>query len=98
MRPRTCFLTATSIAVALSGCFTTTADYREQAETFIVDDDAVATELGVSFVSATCEEPADQEVGTVFGCTAVDETSATWDFDVEIGGSERIDVTVSQRP
>jgi hypothetical protein len=88
-------LTAT---LALSGCFTTTADYRKEAEEFIVEDPSVAGELGVSLVSATCDEPTDQEVGTVFACTAVDAAGGDWGFDVEIGESDRIAISVSTRP
>ncbi len=101
MRSRPGLLTATTVtalALALSSCFTTTADYRQKAEEFIVEDEDVAAELGVSLVSATCEEPADQEVGTVFACTAVDDTGGTWGFDVEIAESDRIELTVSDQP
>jgi hypothetical protein len=90
---------ATSIAtLTLSGCFTTTADYRQKAETFIVEDEGVAEELGVTLVSATCEEPADQEVGTTFACTAVDDSGGSWGFDVEIAASNRIALSVSEQP
>ncbi len=85
-------------AAALSGCFTSTADYREKAESFIVEDAGIAEQLDVSLVSATCEEPADQEVGTTFTCTAIDEQGDTWSFDVEIAESNRIAVSESPRP
>ena len=85
-------------AVSLAGCFTSTADYRKKAERFIVENPGVADELGVALVSATCAEPADQEVGTTFACTATDENGDTWGFDVEIAESNRIDVSVSDRP
>lgn len=102
MRSRPGPLTATAVialaALALSGCFTTTADYRQKAEEFIVEDEGVAAELGVSLVSATCEEPADQAVGTIFACTAVDDTGGAWGFDVEIAESDRIELTVSDQP
>jgi hypothetical protein len=102
MRSRPGPLAATTMttlaALALSGCFTTTADYREKAEKFIVEDEGVSTELGVTLVSATCEEPADQEVGTTFACTGVDDTGASWGFDVEIAASNRIALSVSERP
>jgi hypothetical protein len=91
-------VTALALACALSGCFTTTADYQQKAEEFIVEDEDVAATLGVTLVSATCEEPADQEVGTVFACTAVDDTGETWGFDVEIAESDRIELTVSDQP
>lgn len=101
MRSRPWPLTATAVtalALTLTGCFTTTADYRQKAEEFIVEDEDVAAKLAVTLVSATCEEPADQEVGTVFTCTAVDDNGETWGFDVEIAESDRIELTVSDQP
>ena len=65
-------------ALSLAGCFTSTADFREEAETFIVEDPGIASALDVTLVSATCAEPADQDVGTTFACTAIDESGATW--------------------
>jgi hypothetical protein len=92
------FLVATLGALALSGCFTTAADFRAEAETFILEDESVADGLGVALVSATCDEPADQEVGTVFDCTAIDENGGEWGFAVEIGESDSIELSVSERP
>lgn len=85
-------------AVALSGCFTTTADFREEAEQFIVEDPGVADGLGVAITSATCDEPADQDVGTVFPCTAIDANGDQWGFDVTIVDSDSIELSVSERP
>lgn len=85
-------------ALALAGCFATTADFREEAETFILDDESVAEGLGIALVSATCDEPADQEVGTVFGCTAIDENGDEWGFEVQIAESDSIELSVSERP
>jgi hypothetical protein len=89
---------ATIAVLALSGCFTSTTDYREKAEEFIVEDAGVADGLGVALMSATCTEPVDQEVGTTYACTAIDENGDTWGFEVEIAESNRIDVSVSDRP
>jgi len=85
-------------AVALSGCFTTTADFRDEAEQFIVEDSGIAESLEVGMTSATCEEPRDQEVGTVFACTAIDANGDQWGFDVTIADSDSIEVSVSERP
>ena len=84
--------------VAVTGCFTSTAEFREEAETFIFDEVTIPGEPDVSFQSATCEEPARQEPGTVFGCTAIDDEGATWTFDVTIEEDNRILVSVSDRP
>jgi hypothetical protein len=95
-RSATCagLLAATAL---LAGCFTTTSDYRETAESFIVDDPSVGESLRVTFDSATCEEPANQDVGTVFACTAVDETGTEWEFEVEIGESDSVVITQASR-
>ncbi len=85
-------------ALAVSGCFTTAADFRAEAETFILEDESVADGLGVALVSATCDEPADQEVGTVFECTAIDANGDEWGFEVAIAESDSLDVSVSERP
>jgi hypothetical protein len=85
-------------AVALAGCFTTAADFRDEAETFIVGDPSIAEGLDVAIVSATCDEPDNQDPGTTFACTATDEAGDTWGFEVEIEESDRIGVTVSERP
>jgi hypothetical protein len=84
--------------VGVTGCFTTTADYREQAESFILDDESIADGLGVAIVSVTCDEPTNQDVGTTFGCTAIDENDGEWAFEVEIEESNRIGVSVTERP
>ena len=92
------FVLPTLGALVLSGCFTTADDFRTQAETFILEDESVADGLGVALVSATCDEPADQEVGTVFDCTAIDENGDEWGFEVAIAESDSIELSVSERP
>jgi hypothetical protein len=84
--------------VAGAGCFTSTADFREEAETFITDEVAIPGEPDLSFESVTCEEPPRQDPGTVFGCTATDNQGATWTFDVTIEEDNQILVSVDQRP
>lgn len=100
MSPRTVVacLGLGAVMVAAAGCFTSTADFREEAETFIVDEVSIPDEPDVSFPSATCEEPARQDPGTVFGCTAIDNDGATWTFDVTIEEDNRILVSVDDRP
>lgn len=83
---------------AASGCFTSTADFREKAETFIVEEVTIPDEPDLSFSSATCEEPTRQDPGTVFGCTAIDNEGETWTFDVTIEDDNRILVSVDERP
>jgi hypothetical protein len=97
MSGRRVIVAVSAAPLLLVGCFTTTADYRDTAETFIVEDADVGDALGVTFVSADCEEPPGQEPGTTFGCTAVDEAGDRWEFDVEISDSNSVVVTQASR-
>ena len=88
--------------VGLGGCFTTAADFRNDAEDFIEQNDELRTALfpdsGDSFTTAACAEPANQDVGTTFACTATDTTGATWEFEIVITGSSEYEVNVARRP
>ena len=83
--------------VALGGCFTTAADYRAEAETFIVEEVTIPDQ-DVTFTAARCDEPDDQEPGTEFACTATDQTGATWGFGVTIEEGDRFVVSVTDFP
>lgn len=89
-------------AVGLGGCFTTTADFRADAETFIVENDglrdAVFLDAESAFVEATCTEPANQDEGTSFPCTATDSNGDVWEFEIVITGSNEYEVNVARRP
>jgi len=96
-------IVAASTSVALSGCFTTSTDYQQDAENFILTDDDLATGLGTTddplvFDSATCEKPVDQNAGTTFPCTAIDENGAVWEFSAEIGAGGTYEVIVARDP
>lgn len=86
----------------LAGCFTTTADFRTDAETFIVENaelrDALFPETDATISSATCAEPANQDEGTTFPCTAIDSNGAAWEFEIVISGSTEYEVNVARRP
>ncbi len=90
------------LAVALAACFTTTADFRADAETFIVGDDGLRTTLfpdsDTSFTTATCADPVNQDEGTAFACTAIDSNGDSWEFEIVITGSSEYDVNVARRP
>jgi hypothetical protein len=90
------------LAVGLTGCFTTTADFRNDAETFIEDNDELRAALfgqsATTFDTATCVEPENQDEGTTFPCSATDTTGATWEFEIVITGSTEYEVNVSRRP
>lgn len=94
------------LAAMLSGCFRTTADFGNDAEKFIVENEGLRDTLraqgrldpAASFTSATCEEPTNQDEGTTFVCTAVDSTGATWEFEAVITGSSGYEVNLSRAP
>ena len=90
------------LAVGLAGCFTTTADFRDDAETFIEENEELRAALfadpDASFTSATCVDPPNQDEGTTFPCTAIDSTGDTWEFEIAITGSSEYEVNVARRP
>ena len=83
-------------ALALSGCFTSTADFKTKAEKSIAE--RVAPEVEAEFTSVNCEEPLDQQVGTRFSCQAIDADGDVWKFDNVIDAEGEFTVTISQRP
>ncbi|MGE5209722.1 MAG: hypothetical protein ACM3MM_00570 [Acidobacteriota bacterium] len=93
---------AASLGLLLSACFTTTADFRSDAETFIVENEELRTALfpdsDTAFVSATCTEPPDRDEGTTFPCTATDSNDDTWEFEIVITGSNEYEVNLSRAP
>jgi len=100
--PRRAITAAAVSSIGLSGCFTTAADFRADAETFIVEDDeyrdATFLDPDATFVTATCREPENQDEGTRFPCTAVDSGGDTWEFEIVITGSSGYDVNITRRP
>lgn len=90
------------LTVGLAGCFTTTADFRNDAETFIEKDDDLREALfsgsDTAFETATCVEPVNQDEGTTFPCTAIDTAGETWEFEIVITGSSEYEVNVARRP
>lgn len=90
------------LAAGLTGCFTTAADFGSDAETFIQEDDELRAALfpdsDVSFSSATCVDPENQDEGTTFPCTATDSNGDVWEFEIVITGSSEYEVNVARRP
>jgi hypothetical protein len=80
-----------------AGCFTTTADYQAEAETFIVEEVTIPEE-DVTFTEATCDEPTSQDPGSEFSCTGIDQSGATWRFRVTIEEDNRFVVEITDRP
>ena len=72
------------LALVAGGCFTTTTDFRDHAEEYLRTDTGVQAETGTAFVSVTCEEPVDRDVGTRFTCTAIDVEDRRWEFRMTI--------------
>jgi hypothetical protein len=91
-----------ALTAGIAGCFTTTADFRNDAEEFIEQNDelraALFPDTDDSITSATCSEPPNQDEGTTFPCTATDTTGATWEFEIVITGSNEYEVNVARRP
>ena len=85
-----------------AGCFTTAADFRNDAEEFIEQNDelraALFPDTDDNITSATCAEPPNQDEGTTFPCTATDTTGAEWEFEIVITGSSEYEVNVARRP
>ena len=83
-------------SIMLAGCFTSTADFKSDAEAFIAGK--VAAELDVVFESVNCEAPLDQAVGTNFACTAMSEDGGLYEFDNVIDEPGKFTVNISRRP
>ena len=100
MRARTGLLSGPAVlvlaAVALSGCFTSTADFKKDAEAYIAA--SVAPEVGTVFESVACDQPLNQDVGTRFNCSAIDADGGVWEFDNVIDAPGEFTVNLSRRP
>ena len=82
--------------VVLASCFTSTADFKSDAETFIVEQ--VSAEIGTTLTSVNCVAPIDQNIGTRFTCQAIDDSGAIWEFDNVIDAEGEFTVNISRRP
>ena len=82
--------------VVLASCFTSTADFKSDAETFIVEQ--VSEQIGTTLTSVNCVAPVDQNVGTRFICQAIDDAGAIWEFDNVIDAEGEFTVNISRRP
>jgi hypothetical protein len=89
---------ALAASLALSGCFTSTADFQNDAEKFILEDEGLAEAVETTFSTAECEEPVDQNTDTTFTCLAVDSEGEEWEFEIVILDSDEYEVNVSRFP
>ncbi len=89
-------------ATVLTGCFTSSADFVDDAEEYIVENETLRAALfpddDTTFTRATCASPGSSDVGTTFTCTATDSTGDTWEFAIEITGRSDYQVNVSRYP
>jgi hypothetical protein len=90
------------LALVVSGCFTTAADFGDDAETFIASNEELRATLfpdsDTGFTTVTCVDPENQDVGTAFPCTATDGDGEIWEFEIVITGSNEYDVNLARRP
>jgi len=92
---RRCFtIAACGAAVVMTACSGegTPEDFKDKGEEFINDDERIEETLGTDFSDAECEEPADDEIGTTYACTAAGADGSTWRFTVEITGENELTV------
>lgn len=87
---------AVASTALLSGCFTSTGDFKSKAEKSITDD--VAAEVGVTFADVNCDAPVDQNAGTRFTCQAIDSDGGIWEFDNVIDAKNSLVVNIAKRP
>jgi len=83
-------------SVMFAGCFTSTADFKSDAESFIADK--VAAELDVVFESVNCNSPLNQDVGTGFACTALTLDGGVYEFNSVIDEPGKFTINISRRP
>jgi Domain of unknown function (DUF4333) len=81
----------TSLAV-LAACSADSDDFRQSAEDYI-EGDRITEQAGTSFTDAQCDEPADAEPGTMFGCTAIADDGAEWRFVVTVVDDGNFEIT-----
>ena len=83
-------------SVMMTGCFTSTADFKSDADAFIADK--VGAELNVAFESVNCDSPLDQGVGTQFACTAITVDGGVYEFDNVIEKPGKFTINIARRP
>jgi hypothetical protein len=82
--------------VVLASCFTSTADFKSEAESFIAEQ--VPEQIGTTLTNVDCVAPVNRDIGTRFACQAIDEAGAIWEFDNVIEAEGEFTVNISRRP
>lgn len=80
------------IGAACSGSvnFSVGGESPAEAAVGLIEGEAMAQRLGIGAITdAVCDDPGVEEVGTVFGCTAISD-GKTVEFEVEIEAQDRI--------
>lgn len=79
-----------AIAALITACGVTSASYKDAAEDVIEDDERTADNYeGRTFDDARCEDPANDDPGTTFTCTAIDADGVPVEFSITIDGDDR---------
>lgn len=85
LRKTTLLVVAVTSFAAVGGCGADETDYQEAAVEVIEGD--LADALGVELMGE-CDEPADDEEGTMFACTAVLPGDQVGEFTATVGDDE----------
>ena len=93
-RPALAMLGAVA-AVTLAACSPEPGDFRDDAESFIDDNDKVSGPLGVNFSDAECTEPASTGTGEVFTCLATGDDGQQWQFTARIESERNYLITAA---
>jgi hypothetical protein len=75
-------------ALLLASCSASKTDYQDAAKNVIEGD--LQTSLGMGELSARCEQPPSDEVGTTFACTATTADGQTISLDAEIQDDNKV--------
>jgi len=85
--------------VGVAACSPDTSDFKDEAESFIEDDDGdVAQQTGLTFDNAECEEPANKDVNSTFNCTATASDGTTISFVATITGESEFSLGPGSGP
>jgi len=84
------------VMLGLAACSADVQDFQEQGAQFIEGDEVRERMGGVRMSGAECEEPADTDEDTLFGCTATGSDGNKWVFQIEITGSKSLRVVAGE--
>lgn len=84
------------VVLGLAACSADVQDFQEQGAQFIEGDEVRERMGGVRMGDAECQEPADTDEDTLFGCTATGSDGNKWVFQIEITGSKSLRVVAGE--